>query len=245
MLAWAYITLLVFALPLLAFRSARMLNTRQQPQPTRSALHFNTLAMLCVLLGLSVAVARKENVSLFPAWQPGWIDAAALVGFLCITLSALAGRIGSLKPSHRDRLEMITMTNWRDPRQLLPYAAVCVMAGIAEEVAYRGVLTELLLSKTGSLPAAIIIAALAFGAAHSVQGWTGIILTALFALLFHIVVLVTGNLYVAMIGHAGYDLIAGIIIAEFAMRRRAAVRSASSVPTAASQPQSASEASTG
>jgi hypothetical protein len=35
-----------------------------------------------------------------------------------------------------------------------------------------------------------------------------------------VIVLFTGNLYIAMIGHAVYDLVAGIVIAECAMRRR-------------------------
>lgn len=222
MVTWAYILLFVLALPLLAARSAKALTGQGRPRPSRLSLHFNTLAMLCILLGISVAVARREGIAIFPAWQPGWADLAALASFLALTLGALAHRATRLEPSQRDRLELITMTNWRDPRQLVPYAAVCIMAGIAEETAYRGVLTDLLERETGSQIAAIIIASLAFGAAHSVQGWSGIVLAALFGAMFHIVVLVTGNLYIAIIAHAVYDLIAGITIAELAMRRAAA-----------------------
>lgn len=222
MVTWAYIALLVLALPLLAARSARTLNAADGPRPSRSALHFNTLAMLIVLLGLSVAVARKEGIALFPGWRPGWMDLAVLAGFLAITLGALLHRVSTLEPSHRARLEMITMTDWRDTRQLLPYAAVCVMAGIAEEAAYRGVLMHLLQRETGSQAAAVVVASLAFGAAHSVQGWMGVLLASVFGSMFHVIVLLTGNLYIAMIGHAAYDLVAGIVIAEMAMRRSAA-----------------------
>ncbi len=217
-----FILMLVVALPILAARSARALGSASHPRPRRPSLHFNTLAMLCILLGLSVAVARKEGVVLFPAWRPGWIDAAALAGFLAVTLAALARRISRLDAAARERLELITMTDWRDVRQLAPYAAVCLMAGIAEEAAYRGVLTDLLWRETGTRVAAIVVASLAFGAAHAVQGWIGIVLAALFAALFHTVVLITGNLYAAMIGHATYDLIAGIMIARAAMRRAGA-----------------------
>lgn len=223
MVAWSYILLLVVALPLLAARSAHALAAPGGPRPSRASLHFNTLAMLFILLGLTVAVARKEGIDLFTPWRPGWIDIVSLIVFLGLTLTSMSIRIARLQPAQRERLELITMSDWREPRQLLPYAAVCIMAGIAEETAYRGLLTTLLEGRTGSVLASVGIACIAFGAAHSVQGWTGVILASLFAALFHAVVAVTGNLYAAIVGHVLYDLAAGIVIAETAMRQRAAV----------------------
>lgn len=221
MVGWIYIGLLVIALPCLALRSARALARPREELPARSTLHFNTLAMLIVLLGVAVAVARKEGMVILPAWSPGWTDAAAIAGLLVVSLGMLAARIGRVSARQQERLELITMTDWRDVRQLTLYATVCAAAGVAEEVAYRGVLMQALEVRTGSTITSAVIASLAFGAAHSVQGWTGVALASAFAGMFHIVVHATGDLYAAMIGHAVYDLIAGIAISECCRRRRA------------------------
>ncbi len=216
MVAWAYIALLTVAVPLLASRTAAALNAPDRPLPPRSTIHFNTLAMLAILLGLSIAVARKERVALFVPWTPSWIDLAAGAGFLAISLGFLSFRMHKLSADERRRLEQITMNNWRDPRQLGPYLAVCVMAGLAEEVAYRGVLTVLLTRLTDSHILAVSVACAAFGAAHAVQGRSGIIGAALFAAMFHAIVWLTGTLYTAIIVHALYDLVAGLVIARLA-----------------------------
>lgn len=220
MVGWLYIAAMVLVLPVLAARSAWVLNTGRVPLPSRGEVHLNTIVTLAVLLAVSLTVARLEGVSLFPRWAPGSTDAAAVAVFLLITLGVLVVRIGRLDPSMRTRLERVSMDNWRDPGQLAPYLLVCVMAGVAEEVAYRGVLTALLTRASGSQAAAVVVACIAFGAAHAVQGWRGAALACGFAALFHGLVAVTGDLYAAMIAHATYDLLAGLIIAEQARRRR-------------------------
>lgn len=220
MVGWMYIAAMVLVLPALAARSARVLNSSRVPLPMRSAVHINTLVTLAVLMGVSLTVARIEAVHLFSKWSPTWGDAAAVAVFLILTLGALSARIGRLDRTMRTRLERVSMDDWRDLRQLAPYTLVCIMAGVAEEIAYRGVLTELLTRATGSQAIAIVVACIAFGAAHAVQGWRGAALASIFAALFHGMVVLTGDLYAAMIAHATYDLLAGLVIAEHARRRR-------------------------
>ena len=220
MVGWICIAAMVLVLPALAARSAHALNSGRVPLPMRSAVHVNTLVTLAVLMGVSLTVARIEAVHLFPRWSPTRVDAAAVAVFLILTLGALSARIGRLDQAMRTRLERVSMDDWRDLRQLAPYTLVCIMAGIAEEVAYRGVLTELLTRATGSQAVAIVVACVAFGAAHAVQGWRGAALASIFAALFHGIVLLTGDLYAAMVAHATYDLFAGLVIAGHARRRR-------------------------
>ncbi|MBX3401808.1 MAG: CPBP family intramembrane metalloprotease [Phycisphaeraceae bacterium] len=221
MVGWFYIAAMVLVLPALAARSAHALNSGKVPLPKRSAVHINTIVTLAVLMGVSLTVARIEAVHLFPRWSPTWIDAAAVAVFLILTLGALSARIRRLDRAMRTRLERVSMDDWRDPGQLAPYALVCIMAGIAEEVAYRGVLAELLTRATGSHALAIVVACIAFGAAHAVQGWRSAALASIFAALFHGMVMLTGHLYAAMIAHATYDFLAGLVIAEASRRRRA------------------------
>jgi len=221
MLAWAYIIFMVVALPILAIRSASAIRSGRVPLPARSAVHANTLITLTVLLGIALVVSLREDLDLFPVWKPGWVDIAAIACFLAASLTMMVWRSRTLDPAERARLEAITMSNWRDPRQLLSYTLICIMAGVAEEVAYRGVLSHLLERELGSSSAAIAIASLAFGLAHAMQGFAGAILATLFALAFHTIVITTGNLYAAIIAHAAYDLIAGFVVARMAMRRNA------------------------
>ncbi len=219
MLAWTYILFMVIALPILAIRSASAIRSGRVPLPARGAVHANTLITLTVLLGIAAVVALREDLQLFPVWRPGWIDIAAIAGFMVASLTMLAGRSRTLDGPERIRLEAITMSNWRDPRQLLPYTLICIMAGLAEEVAFRGVLSRLLERELGSSFAATAIASLAFGLAHAMQGFAGAVLASLFALAFHMIVIATGDLYSAIIAHAAYDLIAGVVVARMAMSR--------------------------
>ncbi len=219
MLAWTYILFMVIALPILAIRSASAIRSGRVPLPARGAVHANTLITLTVLLGIAAVVALREDLQLFPVWRPGWIDMAAIAVFMVASLTMLAGRSRTLDGPERIRLEAITMSNWRDPRQLLPYTLICIMAGLAEEVAFRGVLSRLLERELGSSFAATAIASLAFGLAHAMQGFAGAVLASLFALAFHMIVIATGDLYSAIIAHAAYDLIAGVVVARMAMSR--------------------------
>lgn len=221
MVAWAFILGMVLVLPALAMRTAHALDSGRAKLPPRTAVHLNTIVTLAVLLGVALTVARIEEVHLFPQWSPTWVDAAAVAGFLVLMVGILLTRLGKLDAARRERLERVTMSDWRDPRQLGPYTLVCIMAGVAEEIAYRGVLTELLTRATGSHAAAIVVACIAFGAAHAVQGWRSAALAALFAAVFHAMVMLTGDLYAAMIAHATYDLIAGLVIAQHARRHAA------------------------
>ncbi len=58
---------------------------------------------------------------------------------------------------------------------------------------------------------ALLLCVSAFAIAHSIQGWRGILATAIIALLMHGVVYETGSLYLAIVVHAVYDLMVGII----------------------------------
>ena len=58
---------------------------------------------------------------------------------------------------------------------------------------------------------ALVLCVSAFALAHAVQGWRGILATAIIALLMHGVVYETGSLYLVIVIHAVYDLTVGII----------------------------------
>lgn len=99
-------------------------------------------------------------------------------------------------------------------RELGPFLALSVTAGICEEWLYRGVLTALLAGWFGAgwyaLPAAVLLANVAFGFAHAYQGRTGIVRTGVVGLVMSGIVLATGSLMPAMIVHALVDAGSGL-----------------------------------
>ncbi|MEZ5979298.1 MAG: CPBP family intramembrane glutamic endopeptidase [Planctomycetota bacterium] len=94
---------------------------------------------------------------------------------------------------------------------------VCVLAGFSEELAYRGVLVHVLEPRTGHLGAALL-SAVAFAAAHAVQGVRTMVTILVIALVLQLLVDATHTLVVAMVVHASYDVVAKVLFARFARR---------------------------
>jgi membrane protease YdiL (CAAX protease family) len=90
------------------------------------------------------------------------------------------------------------------------WIAVSVLAGVGEEITWRGVQTSLLRTFTGSLVLAIVLCAAQFGLSHAIQGWKSASVVTAFALGFHGLVLLSGSLLPAMAVHVVYDLTAGL-----------------------------------
>jgi membrane protease YdiL (CAAX protease family) len=95
------------------------------------------------------------------------------------------------------------------------WVLLSTLAGIGEEITWRGVQTALLAYMTGSFVAGAALSAISFGLAHSIQGWKSAALIAVFALGFQSVVWISGSLYVAMLVHALYDITAGFSYGKF------------------------------
>jgi membrane protease YdiL (CAAX protease family) len=88
------------------------------------------------------------------------------------------------------------------------FVAVCLSAGICEEVIYRGFLIRFLAEAPLALPtaAAIALAAAAFGIAHGYQGFAGVVSTAVIALFMTVAFLAAGHLGLPMVLHILIDL---------------------------------------
>lgn len=109
----------------------------------------------------------------------------------------IIGDVTALMP--RNRAEVWT---------LIPLA---VNAGIGEEVFFRLALPLAATLATGSAHFGTRFACVAFGLAHWYQGWKGVLITMLAALLFTRLYLATGSLLVPMVIHAAIDLL-GLVV---------------------------------
>ena len=90
------------------------------------------------------------------------------------------------------------------------WIAVSVLAGVGEEITWRGVQTALLIALTGSYWTAALASAISFGVLHFVQGWKSAPIIVFFALGSASIAWVSGCLYFAMAVHVAYDITAGL-----------------------------------
>lgn len=95
--------------------------------------------------------------------------------------------------------------------ELAFWIPVALLAGMAEEIAYRGVAVALVHRWTGSAALAVGASAVAFGLAHVTQGGKTAVMTALFGLGLQLVFSLTATLYLPILVHALYDLLLGIM----------------------------------
>lgn len=207
-----FVAYVLVLLPWAAFVSSRRLDpargTAGHEPPTTEQVLVSTLLSLVVLLVFAWVTAAVTGAELFrlPPFDArvAALAAAAFglhLGFLWLS------RVVRSEAERRASKARAFMP--RTPRQWALYAAVCVLAGAAEEAAYRGVAVQVLAPRIG-LPAAILLSATAFAVSHALQGWKSAAIVLAMALVMHALVQTTGSLVPAMAVHAVYDLIAGL-----------------------------------
>jgi membrane protease YdiL (CAAX protease family) len=98
-------------------------------------------------------------------------------------------------------------------RELRSFVGVSITAGIVEEIVYRGFVIWYL-SLLMPLWPAVAVSSVAFGLAHSYQGLTGTVRTGLVGLAFGVFYVVTGSIWLPIIGHVLLDVLQGLAIRE-------------------------------
>jgi len=101
----------------------------------------------------------------------------------------------------------------RTPRDLRHFIGLSITAGIVEEVVYRG-FALWYLGLFMPLWAAVVVSSVAFGLGHSYQGTSGGLRCGLIGLVFAVFYIVTGSIWLPIIGHAILDILQGMSITE-------------------------------
>lgn len=96
-------------------------------------------------------------------------------------------------------------------KELYWFKWVSFSAGVCEEILYRGFLMWFIASWFGVLPA-VVLSSVAFGIAHSYQGISNGVQTAIIGLWMAILFWLTGSLWVPMLAHFVFDVISGRMI---------------------------------
>lgn len=87
---------------------------------------------------------------------------------------------------------------------------ICITAGICEELLFRGYLLHLL-SAQMPMYLAVVISSIIFGLPHIYQGFSGVIRTALFGLVFALIYLWTDSLLIPIVLHIIGDIYSGYL----------------------------------
>lgn len=194
-------------MPLLGVLSYFRVKSGRPLAPKRRRFVVTMVAEL-LLLGLALNAAPRGLV-LFPKTLP---DGTTLF-YAALCLGAfLVGVARGIKRMPAERREKARVRMPENPQEFLLWAAIPLLAGVCEETAYRGVLYHLLLEALHSAALAILVAVIAFAAAHAIQGLRGAIAVAVLAGVFHAIVLITGTLYVAILVHVVYDFVLGFLL---------------------------------
>lgn len=108
----------------------------------------------------------------------------------------------------------------QDDRDLRTFFALSVTAGVVEELLYRG-FALWALAQWVPLWAAVLLSSVAFGLAHSYQGTSGMLRTGAMGLLFAVLFVASGSIWLPMLFHALFDVVQGVQIRELFRERDA------------------------
>ena len=91
---------------------------------------------------------------------------------------------------------------------------LCVMAGLAEEVVFRGYFQRQFAAwGRGAVWVGVVFSALLFGCGHGYQGLQQMVLLSIFGALFSVLAIFRRNIRAGIIAHAWQDIFAGLMIA--------------------------------
>lgn len=218
--AWFFLIVICAILPLAAVRQHRSLLAGALPAPTRDRIYASAIATHLILLLMVWLVVRSERIDLLPPYRLNAFDLLIGVIALAIGLLPILERFRLEDPIVRERTWLIAP---RTAREYVFFYVVSISAGIAEQLAFRGLLFTLLAVIVGGWWLAAILSASVFGIVHVFQGWKGAGVAALIGLRDQLVVGLTGTLLVAMAIHALHDAIAGTVIGMRARREESAL----------------------
>ena len=177
---------------------------------TPSSLIVNEMLAFAVVVFCSWVMSRIERRNMadygLPLRKSGalsrFVRGYLFWGFLTLTILLLL-----LRALHTFYFGTLALHNGAIFSWGIAWAVLFVVVGFTEEYSFRGYILYTLTEGIGFWPAAIVLAAL-FALAHMLnRGETriGIIMAALFAIFVSVTLRYTGNLWLAVGAHAGWD----------------------------------------
>ena len=155
-----------------------------------------------------------------------WIGSVVVLGTIGITWTitelalqhrSLFGHNGKPVPPDPAQQHLIHTLSALAPsngREIAAWALVCVIAGLIEELVFRGYFQRQFIAwSRGAVAGGVALSALLFGAAHGYQGIRNMVLLTIFGLLFSLLAVFRRNLRAGMFAHAWHDFAIGLLLA--------------------------------
>jgi membrane protease YdiL (CAAX protease family) len=156
-----------------------------------------------------------------------WVAALTVLGTLGIFWSRVeavvthrppavhvAGQPLAPDPSQQQAVRALTQLAPSTPEEIAAWVVLCALAGVVEEIVFRGYLQrQFTVWARGTAAAGVVLSALAFGAAHGYQGVRNMVMLAVFGVLFSLLALYRRSLRAGILAHSWHDLIAGLALA--------------------------------
>jgi membrane protease YdiL (CAAX protease family) len=208
LLGWFHVILFGVVIPVLALRGRQKLAQPDAP-PINRLVHFRvTSGMLGGFASLSLLTAVDHRLWLFH------VDLGRVLLSLPVGVALCGLAVTLMRPRWRkvvaERKPIVQLFMPATAAERNWWLLVSVLAGVSEEITWRGVQSTLLAAIVGSPWLAVVLSALMFGAAHLTQGWKAAGIITMFGLGFQALVWMSGSLYVPMLVHAAYDIVAGL-----------------------------------
>jgi membrane protease YdiL (CAAX protease family) len=208
----ATLAVLLLALPTLAVMQARGLRDMHVPRIPAYMSSAATLVVLggwCAGLGLlRRGPAALGLVSMSPRLLAGWTAAVTVAGLGLMLGFRLLGAALGIEESATLR-ELLP----RSAGERVAFAGLSLLAGLCEEIVFRGYAFPLLARPLGWV-AAGVVTSVAFGVMHAYQGAFGMVRTAALGGVLAWAFVAAGSLWPPVAAHATIDLLGGIVLAD-------------------------------
>lgn len=204
---WHHIVFFGALVPLLAWMSRRRSLRPNAPKPPLAQFLRSTTIMLTLFAVVSWLTALKQDMDIWSlSIRRPVVSIPLAAGLYVLAVAVMRPR---WRRSVEKRVPHLRYFMPQTPDERRWWVVVSTVAGVSEEITWRGVQPPLLAYVTGSSLAGVVLSAVMFGAAHALQGWKSASVIVLFAMAFQLLVWISGSLVLAMIVHAAYDITAG------------------------------------
>ena len=124
------------------------------------------------------------------------------------------GKSAPVDPVQQHTVQTLAALAPSKASEIAAWALVCIVAGLIEELVFRGyLLRQFTAWSRGLVVGGVLFSSIVFGAAHGYQGIRNMVLLTLFGSLFALLAVFRRNLRVGMFAHAWHDFIVGMALA--------------------------------
>jgi len=185
--------------------------------PRRVRLYLQTALLEWLFLGVLAAawLMLDRPAALLGLVEPGgtgfWLGALVIVAVTAMlwrSLQRIHGMDAEARTRNRQALgDLRHFLPHTDP-ELRAFYGLSVTAGVVEEIVFRGFVLWYL-SAFMPLWSAVVVSSAAFGLAHSYQGVGGMLRTGIAGLVFAVFYVLTGSIWLPVLGHVIVDVLQG------------------------------------